>query len=289
MRDPINLQVLGAARAVLGEGIRYDAPSDSFTWLDIPTNRGWAVSPDGTETALDLGPEAAFACRMTDGRLLSGGATGLLADGRALPGGADWLGSDEVLNDGAVHPSGHFLVFGSRDRDEAKPSGHAWLLGRRLVRFPWSFTVFNGPAFSPCGTRVYFADSPARIIYAAPVDAAAQTIGERGVFARVPDDLGFPDGMACDDDGGLWSAHWDGRCVTRYKPDGAVDVRIGLPVIRPTSIAFRGRTIAVTTAQPDTPTDSTPDGHALTLSIDHHGPASPRLSTSVLDALSKDA
>ena len=269
--------------------MRYDAETDSFTWLDIPASGGWSVTPDGAERALQLGPEAAFACRLKDGRVLAGGAGGLKVDGTAIAGGTGWLGPSEVLNDGAVHPSGRFFVFGSRDRDEARPTGHMWLLGQRLVRLPWSFTVFNGPAFSPDGTRIYFADSPARTIYAAPVDAAAQAIRDREVFATVPDALGYPDGMACDDDGGLWSAHWDGGCVTRYHSDGTVDFRIALPVRRPTSLAFRGATLAITSAAPDDPTGSGLDGRVLTLSVARAGPASPRLSTSVLNSLSKDA
>jgi sugar lactone lactonase YvrE len=288
MRQPADLRTLGDARAVLGEGMRYDAESDSLSWLDIPASRGWSVTPDGVETRLNLGPEAGFACREQGGTYLAGGANGLTRDGASICGGADWLGDAEVLNDGAVHPSGGFLVCGSRDRDEARPSGHMWLLGQSFVRLPWAFTVFNGPAFSPDGQRIYFADSPVRTIYAAPVDSTAQTIGARAVFAVVPDDLGYPDGMACDDDGGLWSAHWDGGCLTRYQPDGSVDYRVALPVRRPTSLAFRGNMIAVTSAQPDGPPTATLDGRALLFRADRIGPASPRLSAAILDTFAKD-
>lgn len=289
MRDPVNLRTLGAARAMLGEGIRYDAGTDNFTWLDIPASQGWLVTPDGAEQALNLGSEVAFACWSDDGRILAGGAGGLTIHGAAVSGGSGWLNPEEVLNDGAVHPSGRFLVFGSRDRDEARPSGHMWLLGDRLVRLPWRFTVFNGPAFSPDGTCIYFADSPARTIYAAPVDAATQTIGDREVFAMVPDTLGYPDGMACDDAGGLWSAHWDGGCLTRYTPDGIVDFHTALPVRRPTSLAFRGATLAITSAALDDASSTNFDGRVLTLSVAQTGPASPRISPSVLNALSKEA
>ncbi|MFA3920823.1 SMP-30/gluconolactonase/LRE family protein [Ruegeria hyattellae] len=91
------------------------------------------------------------------------------------------------------------------------------------------FSVFNGPAFSPCGKIVYFAGSPERIIYSAQIDPRLGRVGERRVFAEIPDALGYPEGMASDDKVATWSAHWDGGCITRYLPDGSVDRRIPMP------------------------------------------------------------
>ena len=288
MRVPSDLLLLGRARATLGEGIRYDEETDSLLWLDIPESRAWRVDHRGEEEEpLSLGDEAAFACPIADGRILAGGDGGFWLDGRRV-GGGDWVGASEILNDGAVHPSGNFLVFGSRDRSEEDPLGHMWLLGKTLERMPWSFTVFNGPAFDPGGERIYFADSSERTIFAARIDPGLGRIRDRTVFARVPESLGYPDGMTCDSEGGLWSAHWDGGCVTRYLPDGSVDFRVAMPTRRPTSLAFRGRRLAVTSARCAGPGEADPadwEGRAFSFDAARAGPPSPRLGETPLRTL----
>ncbi|MEP2028797.1 MAG: SMP-30/gluconolactonase/LRE family protein [Paracoccaceae bacterium] len=284
MELPRSLRRVGKTRAVLGEGIRYDAVSDTFSWLDIPSSRAWRLGSNGREVELSLGKEAAFAFLTEDARTLAGGDSGFYLDGTSV--GRGFFSNTEVLNDGAVHPSGQFTVFGSRDRREEKPHGHMWCMGRDLVEMPWQFTVFNGPAFSPEGARIYFADSPARTIFMAEVNAKRQKIGDRDIFAVVPEALGYPDGMICDDEGGLWSAHWDGGCITRYHPNGTVDRRIRMPVSRPTSLAFKGTTLYATSARLDGPEDDGgADGCVFAFDAGHAGPPCPRLSTSILTTI----
>jgi len=99
--------------------------------------------------------------------------------------------------------------------------------------------VANSIAFSPDGTTMYFADSPARTIWR--VDYGADgSLGEPSVFAVLPEGEGFPDGSAVDAEGGLWNARWRGHCVVRYDPEGRETARIALPVSQPTCPAFGG-------------------------------------------------
>ena len=74
----------------------------------------------------------------------------------------------------------------------------------------------------------------------------------RRTFVDVPEGVGIPDGLTVDAEGFVWSAHWDGWCVTRYDPDGRVDRVLNLPVPRPTSCCFGGpdfATLYVTSAR----------------------------------------
>jgi hypothetical protein len=43
-----------------------------------------------------------------------------------------------------------------------------------------------------------------------------------------------------DVEGYIWNARWDGSCLLRLTPDGAVDRILELPISRPTSCVFGG-------------------------------------------------
>lgn len=101
-------------------------------------------------------------------------------------------------------------------------------------------TISNGIGWSPDVRTMYYTDSPRRVIYAYDFDPDSGNLENRRDFVRVPLTGGFPDGLAVDQQGFVWSAHWDGWCLTRYDPDGRVEREIPLPVQRPTSCAFGG-------------------------------------------------
>jgi sugar lactone lactonase YvrE len=113
------------------------------------------------------------------------------------------------------------------------------------------FSIPNGLAWSPDGRIMYFADTLAGAIDAFDYDLTDGITSNRRAFARTAGQPGGPDGATVDADGFLWSAQYDGGCVTRYTPDGRVNRRVALPVQRPTSCAFGGPrldTLFVTTA-----------------------------------------
>ena len=84
-----------------------------------------------------------------------------------------------------------------------------------------------------------------------PFDTASGELGERRLFARLPEATGIPDGATIDTDGFLWSAHYGGGVITRYAPDGRIERVIPVPVTQPTSCGFGGPdldTLFITTA-----------------------------------------
>ncbi len=112
--------------------------------------------------------------------------------------------------------------------------------------------ISNGLGWSPDDRRFYFTDSGARRIYVYDFDLDGGEIANRRVFVQLPENAGIPDGLTVDAEGFVWSAHWDGWCVTRYDPDGKVDRVVTLPVPRPTSCCFGGpdlSTLYITTAR----------------------------------------
>jgi L-arabinonolactonase len=163
------------------------------------------------------------------------------------------------INDGRCDAQGRF-VFGMFNAAE-QPIGHFYRVDAdlRVERLPLpAVAVANSIAFSPDGTRMYFADSPTRTIHCAAYHADGR-IGPPRVFVRLGEHEGYPDGSAVDTEGGLWNAQWDGGCVVRYDSDGRETARLALPVTRPTCPAFGGADFArlfVSTARVGLPADS---------------------------------
>ncbi len=118
-------------------------------------------------------------------------------------------------------------------------------------RVDTGFTVANGIGFSPAGETLYFTESAGRVVYAYDVDNRRGRVSRRRSFAAWPEGV-KPDGLAVDDEGGVWVAIWDGWRVERWSPDGRLTHTLRLPVPRPTSVAFGGRdltTLYITSAR----------------------------------------
>ena len=103
----------------------------------------------------------------------------------------------------------------------------------------------NGLAWSPDGTRMYFAHSKQHRIYRFAFDAALGRMGAGSTFAEIPQELGVPDGAAVDEEGCYWSAIHGGSRLARYTPDGRLEREVKLPVSQPTMCAFGGADLDV--------------------------------------------
>ena len=235
------------ARALLGECVLWCDQADALYWTDIEgsTLSRWNAA-DGSTRSWTL-PErvGSFALCGQASQLLLGLASGIAlfdldrcAMSPVVPVAADQPGTR--INDGRCDAQGRF-VFGLFN-EQPEPIGHFYRVDAdlRIETLPLpTVTVANSIAFSPDGTRMYFADSPTRLIHQVAYSADGR-IGKPSVFARLGPQEGYPDGSAIDADGGLWNAQWDGSCVVRYAADGSETERLALPTRRPTCPAFGG-------------------------------------------------
>jgi L-arabinonolactonase len=160
--------------------------------------------------------------------------------------------ADMRFNDGRCDRSGRFWV---GTLHEARHAGTAALYrfepDGRCTKVITGVTVSNGIAWSPDNRTMYFADSWTRTIFSFDFDLDSGTLHKQRIFVQLPSGSGVPDGATVDAEGCLWSANFDGGCITRYTPDGSVDRTIRMPVQRPTSCVFGGKdlgTLFVTSA-----------------------------------------
>ena len=256
-----SVQLAVSADAVLGESPVWSPAENALYWVDIKTPRLFRHDVARKTTRVTPMPEPVGAVVLREG----GGLVAALRSGFAL---VDAHGvaapvflrpetglSDNRFNDGKCDRAGRFWA-ASMNEGDGRPTGHLYRLAgvRDCARMESGFVIGNGLGWSPDNRIFYFTDSNARRIYAYDFALDTGTIANRRVFAAIPDDAGFPDGLCVDAAGHVWSAHWDGWRVTRYAPDGRIVDVLRMPVPRPTSCAFGGPaldTLYVTSARID--------------------------------------
>lgn len=232
----------------LGEGVVWSSAHGEVQWTDILGRRFWTYSPsDGATRSVALPDRLACFAPLGGTSLLAGFAGGLevfdLKSGARRPIAA--IEPDRPttrVNDGKLDRRGR-LVFGTMDEDPngARPIGqvYAYEGGTSPRALVSGVRIANSIAFSPDGRRMYFADTPTKVIRCYDYDLDSGDLSGERTFATV-EGPGFPDGSTVDADGCLWNAEWGGGRVVRYTPDGRVDRSVALPCSQVTCCAFGG-------------------------------------------------
>jgi sugar lactone lactonase YvrE len=236
-------------RAVLGEGLRWDARRAEILALDILAGRVYRGRVDDAG-GLTLLRE--YRVPGTVGAIVpvEGDEGWVLAAGRAFV---------HLSLDGSLRPLAQVTPPGTRMNDGAcDPQGRLWagtladdfrVGGGALYRLDGNgrvelmlggLTISNGLGWSPDGATMYLADSGPRVVHAFSFDAEGGTISDGRVLVAVGEEVGAPDGLTVDADGDLWVAIYGGGRVQRYSPDGALRETLLVPAAQSTSCAFAG-------------------------------------------------
>jgi len=239
----VSVVVYAGTRAELGEGPRWDAAAGCLLWVDV--ERG-ELHRGGETTG--FGERVGSAAPTDDGDVLVATATGLVLAGSGETLARFPHGADTRANDGACDPAGRFWI-GTTALDFRDGGGALYVFDGRLECVLPGVGLSNGLGWH--AERMYYVDSNTQRIDVFDWDGRPSN---RRPFARVDRADGIPDGLAVDDEGGVWLALYGGSCVRRYDPDGTLVEELALPAENVTACCFGGadgRSLFVTTAAPD--------------------------------------
>ncbi len=246
MRTPsAQVECVLAVPALLGESPVWCQRDKVLYWVDIKQPAVHRFNPATGDTQSWPMPEDVGSIGLRE----SGGAVAALRSGFATLdfctgsvqelAGVSLQGPDMRFNDGRCDRRGRFWA-GTLHENRLPGTASLYRLDPdgQCSRMIDGLTVSNGLAWSLDNRAMYFADSWTKTIFQCDFDLDTGTPHNQRIFAEIPAGAGVPDGATVDVEGFLWSANFDGGCITRYAPDGTVDRVIPMPVPRPTSCAF---------------------------------------------------
>jgi sugar lactone lactonase YvrE len=238
------------SQSKLGEGPLWSVDEQALYWVDIHNQRVERFHPKSSQhQVFDFGTALTALGFRAKGGFVAATARGFSFMNLSTK-EINILSRPEAdkpynrFNDGAVDPQGRFwggTMYEGPETNEAT-EGRLYRLDvdGSVHVMETGMTISNGLGWSPDLKTMYLTDTLRRLIYAYDFDPASGAIDHRRVFVDSASEVGYPDGMTVDSEGGVWSARWGGWKITRYDPAGKVEQEITLPVECPTSCAFGG-------------------------------------------------
>lgn len=252
---PIEIDLLPAAPAALGESPLWDHRSARLWWVDANAGLLRSSDAEGRDEAEWRFDQAVGSVGLADGGLVVALADGfhrfdpirreLTVIARpALPPGTR-------MNDGKADRHGRFLAASMRLGD-AQGDGALFRLDRdgRCEMLDGGVAIGNALCFSPQGDVMHFADSMAGHLWRYSYDPETGAVGPRETLADCREQGSGPDGATVDAEGRIWVALVLAQAVACYAPDGRLIRTIPVPLPYPSCPAFGGEkldTLYVTT------------------------------------------
>jgi sugar lactone lactonase YvrE len=239
------LEHLLAVQNQLGEGPIWNHLEGALYWVDIAQGNFHRLDPHtGKHDVTEVGvPVGVMGFRARGGLVMATkrgfGLWDMQKRSLEIVADPESAGYPEGrFNDGSVDRKGRFWA-GTMHKDYTA-SLYRLDADFSCHRMETGIHTSNGTGWSPDNRTFYFTDSPLYTIYAYDYDFDSGEISNRRVFAKCPEGQGYPDGLAVDSEGYVWSARWGGWKIVRHAPDGSVEREIKLPVELVTSCTFGG-------------------------------------------------
>lgn len=272
-------QALTTTPCELGESPFWHPHEQMLYWVDIPGKKIQRANVYlGTVDTWDMPTEPGCIAPAASGGLVMALRHGVF---RAHSWGGelqriatmDYDPSRMRANDGKCDAQGRFWI-GTIDESRSAHDGALYCLDSRdgrsghggaspiLSRKAGPATTANGLAWSPDGRTLYWADTPAHVVWAWDVEPATNTLSAQRTFHQFPTKPadwqfeqttypGRPDGAAVDVEGNYWVAMFEGRRLCKFAADGRLLAVVPTPVQCPTMPCFGGddlRTLYLTSA-----------------------------------------
>ncbi len=260
-----------APLALHGEGPVWAANADQLQFVDLLAGDIVTVDASGAlvERRAVGAIAAAFRPRRAGGLVIAveRGFALLSPEGELTTLPEVWSDPAVRMNDGTCDTQGRFLC-GSMAYDESAGAGalHRLELDGSTTTVLEHLTISNGLAFSADGTTAVLVDSPTQQVrrYRLPVDDGPWR--DHDVVVDIDPEVGTPDGLCVDAEGGIWVALWGGSAVHRFTAEGALTDIVTLPVPQVTACTLGGtdgRTLFITTSARGVDRAEQPDAGAV--------------------------
>lgn len=256
-----------------GEGPFWDAANSRMFCVDMLAGEIVALGSSGEAERYDVPSSVVTVIRRrAAGGFAIASERGLLCSNEALTRFeliAD-VTVDTALrtNDGGCDALGAFVI-GTMAYDERIGAGTVYRItpDGRVTELLTPVSISNGVQWSADGTRAYYIDTPTRRVDVFNVDPDTGAWWGRRIHIELSKASGYPDGLAIDEEDGLWIALWGGGAVAHYDAQGRLVQTIQVPDVSQTSAcAFGGddRTVLyITTSRQGLHCDQEPYAGAI--------------------------
>lgn len=253
-------ELLLDAKASLGEGALWNSKTNELYWVDIEKGILHIYNPQSQENkSINVGQRVGTVVPTEEGNALVALEDGIYEvdlkteKKKMLTARPEKNYPDNRFNDGKCDPAGRFWVGTMSMKGIAKAGALYCFDNQGYIKKVYdSVTVSNGIVWSLDSTKMYYIDTPTKEVKEFAYDVATGKATFTKVAVKIPDGMGYPDGMTIDNEGMLWIAMWEGYSVLRCSPlTGELLTKIEVPVARVTSCAFGGEnldTLYITTA-----------------------------------------
>jgi len=244
----MDIEVLADYKCVVGEGPLWHPLEKRLYWSDIDTGRlFWFDPATGHHEQCYDGPKVGGFTVQADGALLlfrDKGNIVIYKGGKVVQTIVDEVPEEASRpggrwNDVITDPAGGVFCGTLTDNDGAR----LYRLDTEgtLTKVMDGCTICNGMGFTPDRKHLYFTDTGIFTIWLFDYNEADGTLTNRQLWAKTPEDGGWPDGLTVDSQGNVWSARWNGAGVVCLSAQGEQIRKIDTPTAKAiSSVTFGG-------------------------------------------------